>query len=573
MSATSPNPKIHLHLNASDTTIIHRAGILGLWMTLKQLERRFPNPSHRLGELSWKLTPSSVSLHWKGQDETVLDWLLKQAFQLDERGLISLTGLNPQSIPLINKIHLHQVLTATLLQHNQFVTTIADQYKVSGTKLSKTAPRLLLYCFIKLAIPWQFYLLLEGKPNPQTSVKVKVDGVKFYLNYKQLTSYIHQTFSSQLCQRKTHQWVDGYIPIVSWLYPGAIIRHNLISKHNQCQEKTESALALLFLPIACHYLILSKSINEQIKSRKKHPLKYLLVIPDPINLEITAQIRWRLNQTNYRDLYVSSLGEAAFSYYAKEITHNFSSQRCQVILYGKLMKDSWLRSPTDIQDFQITQTSLKLYQLAYRHLQENQLLQTGNSWLIRTNLIRGIISENLLNQKPIWTNLWLILKQKDNSGEIRKQLKYNHQGLFKMIKNNQEITQAHNAFIDVIHEALKIIYAQIYQDNPEAAPQRIERENERLKSQLLDCYKEDTFRHLMAKLLAQAGHLSTLNQNRLLILPILTGKIDWKESRDLALIALSSYPTQAIINREGLVFLVFPLLVEDKLYRLAFLLL
>ncbi len=77
----------------------------------------------------------------------------------------------------------------------------------------------------------------------------------------------------------------------------------------------------------------------------------------------------------------------------------------------------------------------------------------------------------------------------------------------------------------------------------------------------------------MAKLLAQAGHLSTLNQNRLLILPILTGKIDWKESRDLALIALSSYPTQAIINREGLVFLVFPLLVEDKLYRLAFLLL
>ncbi len=184
-------------------------------------------------------------------------------------------------------------------------------------------------------------------------------------------------------------------------------------------------------------MILSKGINEQIKSRKKHPLKYLLVIPDPINLEKTAQIRWRLNHKKYRDLYVSSLGEAAFSYYAKEINHNFSSQRCQVILYGKLMKDSWLRSPTDIQDFQITQTSLQSYQLAYRHLQENQLLQTENSWLIRTNLIRGIISENLLNQKPIWTNLWLILKQKDNYREIRKQLKYNHQGLFKIIKNNQ----------------------------------------------------------------------------------------------------------------------------------------
>ena len=71
-------PKIHLNLNAPDTTPIHRAGILGLWMTLKQLEKRFPKPCERLGKLSWELTTYSVSLDWKGQDKTVLDWLLKQ---------------------------------------------------------------------------------------------------------------------------------------------------------------------------------------------------------------------------------------------------------------------------------------------------------------------------------------------------------------------------------------------------------------------------------------------------------------------------------------------------------------
>ncbi len=54
--------KLHLSLNAPDTTIIHRAGILGLWMTLRQLKQQFPTPSQRLGELSWKLTPHSVSL-------------------------------------------------------------------------------------------------------------------------------------------------------------------------------------------------------------------------------------------------------------------------------------------------------------------------------------------------------------------------------------------------------------------------------------------------------------------------------------------------------------------------------
>ena len=118
-----------------------------------------------------------------------------------------------------------------------------------------------------------------------------------------------------------------------------------------------------------------------------------------------------------------------------------------------------------------------------------------------------------------------------------------------------------------------MIYTQIYQDNPDSAPKKIERENECLKSKLLDCYKEETFRHLMAKLLSKAGNISTLNENRKLVLPILTGKIDWKEARDIALIALSSYPTQARLSKQTLVFFAFPLLLEVELYQLAFTLL
>lgn len=237
------------------------------------------------------------------------------------------------------------------------------------------------------------------------------------------------------------------------------------------------------------------------------------------------------------------------------------------------MKTSYLRNPVDIQDFQITPKLLKTYQLACRHLQKNQLIQTEVNFLVRLNLIRGIIADNILNKKSIWKNLWLILKQQDFDGEIRQQLKYNQQGLFTMIKSSDEITKAHDAFIDVIHEALKMIYAQFYQDNLDSAPKKVERENERLKSKLLDCYKEETFRHLMAKLLSKAGNLSTLNENRKLVLPILTGKIDWKEARDIALIALSSYPTQAKLSRQTLVFFAFPLLLEVELYQLAFVLL
>ena len=573
MTATSSKPKIHLHLNAPDTTNIHRAALLGLWMTLKQLEKLFPNPSQRVGEISWKLTPHSVSLDWKGQDEIVLDWLFKQAFKVDKKGLISLTGLNPQSMPLINKIYLHQALINTLLQYNKNVTPITRQYKVSGINLKKAALYLLLNLLIKIPIPWQLYLLAKGKLDSIKYLTFKVDKVQLTLSYQQLTSYVNQNFSKQLCNPKTHQWIENYIPIVSWLYPGAIVRHETIRKDNQCKEPTKYAFVLLFLPVTCHYLIFSKGIHEQIQSRKTHPIKYLLVIPDPTNLEESAQIRWHLNNTKYPDLYVSSLEEAAFSYYAKETADNFSPQKCQVILYGKLMKKSQLKNPLEIQDFKITPKILKTYQLANRYLHKNKLIQTEVNFLVRLNLIRGIIADNFLHQQPIWKNLWLILKQQDSSKEIRQQLNYNQHGLFVMIKNSDQITKAHNAFIDVIHEALKIIYAQIYQDNPEVAPKRIDRENERLKSKLLDCYKEDTFRHLIAKLFSKVGNLSTLNENRTLVLPIITEKVDWKEARDIALIALSSYPTQARMNKEALVFFAFPLLIDDELYKLAFLLL
>ncbi len=107
-------------------------------------------------------------------------------------------------MPLINKIHLHQALTATLLQHNQFVTPITRQYKVSGINLKKTAPNYLLNLLIKSSIPEQFHLLATGKLDAIKSVNLTEDKVNCSLSYKRLSDYIHQDFSQQLCHPKTH---------------------------------------------------------------------------------------------------------------------------------------------------------------------------------------------------------------------------------------------------------------------------------------------------------------------------------------------------------------------------------
>lgn len=62
---------------------------------------------------------------------------------------------------LIKKIHVNQAVTPTLLQHNKLVTTIAEQYKASGTKIVKTAPYLLLCLLIISVILEEFCLLLK----------------------------------------------------------------------------------------------------------------------------------------------------------------------------------------------------------------------------------------------------------------------------------------------------------------------------------------------------------------------------------------------------------------------------
>ncbi len=62
---------------------------------------------------------------------------------------------------LIKKIHVNKAVDATLLQHNKLVTTIAEQYKASGTKIVETAPYLLLCLLIILVILEQFFILLK----------------------------------------------------------------------------------------------------------------------------------------------------------------------------------------------------------------------------------------------------------------------------------------------------------------------------------------------------------------------------------------------------------------------------
>jgi CRISPR-associated protein Cas8a1/Csx13 len=109
-------PNIQLSLSDRSITWLHSAGMAGLWMTLKQLEMRFPTVSQRPGQLNWNLSSHSIDLNWSGTDRDILDWLLRQAFQINQEGLILLTGLG-STLSIDAQIALHQGITGSFLQH------------------------------------------------------------------------------------------------------------------------------------------------------------------------------------------------------------------------------------------------------------------------------------------------------------------------------------------------------------------------------------------------------------------------------------------------------------------------
>ena len=495
MTTTAP-PKIYLTLSASDTTIMHRAGMAGLWMTLQQLELRFPIPATRPGNLSWLLTNCSISLDWQGEDFTVLDWLLRQSFQINEKGLISLTGLNSSSMELINQIHLHQAIGATFLRHNQF-------YK-SGEQA------------------------FEG---------LSVDGITGMLNYKKIEWYAHQTFASRLCD-EAGQLLRDYIQIISWIYPGATVRHAILQKSNKLEEKVEYAFALLFLPLVCQYFIWHSNAS---KIDTKQAVKYILVIPEVTNLTIAAQRCWELRRLDYKDFHVTSWGEAALNYYSYDEIENSNEYHevCQALLYEKLNKDSKQRSLTDIQDIEVQAKTILLYKLINKSFQKNKIFGAGLNLIIKVNPIKGMITDNLAKGVPWWSDFTVIFNQ-DTLGDLSKQLFYNREGLRSMIETDEEI-EIYKSFIRACHEALRKTYGKIYGRTKEGDVPRFEREYERIRGELGRCYDQQSFNDFLSDFLSRAGLNSALYDQWESILPLLTGQVSWEKARNLVLIALASY--------------------------------
>jgi CRISPR-associated protein Cas8a1/Csx13 len=485
--ASQVTPKIQLTITDPSMTLLHRVGVGGLWMTLKRLEQEHSCPAARPGNLTWSLSNCSISLNWEGEDFKVLDWLLKQSFQINNEGLISLIGLNLQA-----QIIVHQGITATFLQHNKFFKSLGQAIK-----------------------------------------SVTVDDKELRIEYKKAVSYAHQDFAKHLCD-KSGQLLSEMIGVVGWLYPGAVVRHSAY-KQTKFEEQTKYALALLFAPVACHYFVLRSDLQSQMQ-------QYALVIPDIRDLEYYAKQRWDLMNLGYEFFHASSLGDAGLKLIAYEKNSDRESlaliRRCQVIQFGTVAWSKRQKTRTRVLTIEANEKIINRYQLICNYFPDYEIVKFENKNFVMKSQLQGIIANNLATGLPWWKNLLEITETTD----LLKDINFVNIVDINMTYNYERDMEAEKIFIKACHQALKQIYAKIYDRVKENEYARIEQENIRIISQLRRCTNARLFRKFIAEFWAKAGHVSILQEHWEKLLPLSTGMSDWQLAKDLTLIAIASYP-------------------------------
>lgn len=482
---------LEFDLSNPSFTLLHRAGVAGLWMTLKQFEKEKIEVKYGL---TWQLNQRQVNLSWEGNDRDFFDWFLKESFQLNN-GIIALRGLDTQSMREDAQVIVHQGILGTLLQHT-------STHKSDGV-VTKS--------------------LSLGENEPEIQVK-----------YKSLNSYVYQEFAGNLCDKKG-QFSTKSISVAGWLNPGAAVRHVAFNSDTSFEELPENAFILLFAPIACYYYILRSKLRDK-------RAQYALVIPEITNLEKYANYRQNQHLRNaiYKDFHASGLGDAGLKFLTLNATVNiaqtFGIQRCQVLTLGTVAWATQQKTRTDMYVVEATDEVCHNYQVCDSCLKDKGIAGKDGGF-VATSFAKELIAENLAKNLP-W---YFGISDKVNSNELFQKLAYERGGLYQVMQKIQS-DEREKLFVKACHEAIRFTYGQI----SEQAEKRKEipnfdRETVRIRTGLGRCKNSETFREFITDFWSRAGKLPTLQEHWEELMEFVMLEKNWKKSRDLALLALASY--------------------------------
>lgn len=491
--------QLTFHLGDPTFTLLHRAGLAGLYMTLNQLSYE-GEPA--IEGMEWQLSSRQVTIHWKGNDQKALDWLLHQSFQLKD-GLIALRGIDSQSMRVDAQVIVHQGILGTFLQHT-------STHKAEGV--------------IKCSFSF------DGEDAAETQV-----------TYKKLVSYVYQEFANNLCDTQGNLLTKP-MSVAGWLNPGAAVRHVAFSADTSFEESPQNAFVLLFAPIACYYY----SLRSRLRDKRA---QYALVVPEIVDLAEYAKYRQnsKLRDAAYKDFYACGLGDAGLRFLTYEttskLTRAFSVPRCQVLTLGTVVWANQQKTRTDLYVVEANVKSCFNYEVCCNHLSDRPIKGKDGTFLA-TSFARELITENLARAQPWYAGA----ADKVNSKELFQKLGYERGGLYEVIQRIQ--TDEHEKqFIRTCHEAIYYTYGQLATRTKAGEDPNFDKVTVRFRTGLGRCKNAASFREFITDFWARAGKLPTLKDHWQDLIDFVMQESQWKKSRDLALLALASYPGAQVMRQ------------------------
>lgn len=493
--------KMTLKLNAPGMTSLHKAGLAGLYMTL----RAFEETNQKIEGLNWELEPTQVILDWQDQRPgKAFQEMIKKSFWLDE-GFIRLTGLEVSKPPTPDKKYdLYNALLNSFLQFGPHRPTLGKQtltYEV-GEKV----------CLIK--------------------------------NFAPIKEFRHQFAADDFINNEGNFFES--IEAAGWLYPGGGQRH-VVHRDTKLNEPTQLALALLFAPVGVIYY----TIRSRSKGRKA---RLAMLIPEIKDLELYTEIRQAFARQGVFEMTASSASDAALRMFttieANQASNTFAqfldeSSVCRVITFGIVGWNEKQKSRTYAHSVISGRLpGLENYAKAAAIFKNRWQLsgqdKNHESYFIIGSTAREIIADNIAQSEVWYHDLATFLTNK----ETRKGLSFERKELNQMIEQASFDDKRKSRFISVCHESWRKRMGKLSDRASKGGGYRrdlIQKEFEKLRTALLRSRNSQTLRQTVVDLWARAGLNNDLQGQGLRELLPLFNEENWRETRDLALLALISY--------------------------------
>lgn len=504
---------VAINLFGPGMTSLHKVGLAGLWMTLKAIEDD-EEAMRRLRKAggSWERTETSVTLHWDGKPDLFFKQLFEESFKIDKNGLLWFAALGEPANHPQHAVVLQETVLGSFLQHGQ--TRKADKAQ-----------------------------------EPRGNISVRVDESPLVLRFRKLTWYAHQ--DSKFSPLSVN-------PLAGWHFPGGVVRHvGLGQDSTALEEPPERALALRYAPVGAIYFELRH------RGGGVRP-QYALVLPEIRNLETYARARASFLKFGAKQLYASGTAEAGLrvlsELHAAGMLEDIGSAFCRVISFGIVPWSKQQKTRVEIFTVQVgSESALRTFALC-RQFFEPRLVkpQEGNPfWDVPQ--VPDLVALNLSEGRQWWDGFADFVSDQERrdhvfgymrdkkTNKVVRMLQGEKGGLAKMVENEQALPNGpERMFVMACHEALRRHMGKKF-----ARPGGADwgNEFEKVRVSIARCKNATTFRESITDFWARGGSLHK-GEDTLLkanaswwqdVMPLLDEK-NWRKAKDLALLALASYP-------------------------------